>query len=131
MRKRKPSLQKEKILELVQHSHEHPTADWIYAKLKPEIPRLSLGTVYRNLNNLVQEKKIAQLMVGNVAHYDARTTPHYHFICEVCGTIYDLDTKTLEDAINQIIRTLPHHVTTHEITFRGICQKCRTTHPSH
>ncbi len=125
MRKRKPSLQKEKILELVRSVENHPTADWIYAQLKPEIPRLSLGTVYRNLNALVQEQKIAQLMVGNIAHFDARTTPHYHFICQVCGTIYDLDTAPLQQSIQEFVATLPHQVTSHQIIFRGICQKCK------
>lgn len=124
MKKRKPSHQREKILALIRESDQHPTADWIYTRLKPEIPKLSLGTVYRNVNTLVREGEISALMVDNMVHYDAKTEPHFHFICQSCGSIYDLDRENLDRQIVEFATRLPHRVLEYSLTFRGICREC-------
>lgn len=63
--------------------HDHPTADALYASIREEFPNISLGTVYRNLNLLVETGEILKLTCGNGPdHYDGNVAPHYHFVAE-------------------------------------------------
>ncbi len=121
----KYSRQREKILQVIQEAHTHPTADWIYARLKPEMPKLSLGTVYRNLNLLVQQGKIQSIPLGSITRYDMRTSPHYHFICEKCGELYDVEEPLPQEYLNKIQKKTHHKILRHSLEFFGICQKCQ------
>ena len=62
--KHRNSRQRQRILEILKETKSHPTADWVYKKLKEEIPELSLGTVYRNLNVLKEQGNIEKLPFG-------------------------------------------------------------------
>ena len=84
------SRQRELIYEALMHTDQHPTAEMVYQWLKPTNPNLSLGTVYRNLNLLVDEGAAVR-MAFPVERYDANVEPHPHFRCEVCGGVFDLD----------------------------------------
>ena len=105
------------------HTCEHPSAETIYASLKPQIPDLSLGTVYRNLALLVEMGDV--LKVGpdreGKERYDGHTHPHAHFFCEECGRIEDIsevfDTHPIEETL---------HIRIHEanITLKGVCRDC-------
>ena len=79
----KYSRQRECIKEYLMHTTEHPTADTVYEHVKEEFPRISLGTVYRNLNLLAdmgEALKITTLDGGD--RFDGCTKPHYHFTCK-------------------------------------------------
>ena len=52
------SQQRERIYQAVLESRAHPTAEMVYQQLKPEMPRLSLGTVYRNLQQMAREGQV-------------------------------------------------------------------------
>ena len=86
--------QKEAIRRAALASGDHPTADMIYAAVRRELPRISLGTVYRNLHRLVAEGRISLAPVlddsGRSAHFDPETSPHDHFVCQGCKRIYDV-----------------------------------------
>ena len=70
----------------------HPTADTVYQAIKPDIPSISLGTVYRNLNQLAEQGKILKLsMEDGSEHFDGNPLPHHHFTCRKCGRVLDLD----------------------------------------
>ncbi|HSV27854.1 MAG TPA: transcriptional repressor, partial [Sedimentisphaerales bacterium] len=86
------SKQRERILELLVQARSHPAADWLYHRLKKEFPSLSMGTVYRNLNILVEQEHIQRLPFGS-AHdrYEAVKKPHYHLVCEACRCVQDFD----------------------------------------
>lgn len=85
------SKQRERILELLRGTESHPTANWLYGKLREEFPDLSMGTVYRNLGILLEQGLIKRIDFGSTFdRFDANIAPHYHFICEECGTIVDL-----------------------------------------
>ena len=89
---RKNSKKRQALLDAICNSHEHPTAEMLYSALKPLIPELSLGTVYRNLGVLVQEGQI--ISVGHIngqERYDAVTHAHPHFVCKSCGSVTDLE----------------------------------------
>ncbi len=121
----KRSRQRERILELMQGTGSHPTADWIYQKLKVEFPHLSMGTVYRNLNILSEQGLIKKIDFGSTFdRFDANIKPHYHFICEVCGAIKDLEIPIDNKLDRKVEETIHMTVKRHRTEFYGICDVC-------
>jgi Fur family transcriptional regulator, peroxide stress response regulator len=108
----------------VKDDKSHPTADQIYERVRKQLPSISLGTVYRNLQKLVSDKKLQVLMRGRSQHFDPLVEKHQHFICELCDRVYDVlidHHKELKPA------KLPHEgfkVTSHQLAFYGICKHC-------
>ena len=92
--------QKCAVLEALEYMHDHPTADDIYLEVKKKFPNISLGTVYRNLNNFVAEGKIAKVEIPNTGdRFDYRLEKHNHFICLNCKKIFDINASIeLEDS---------------------------------
>ena len=125
MKTLKYSRQRESIKACLMARNDHPTADALYTSIREEYPNISLGTVYRNLNLLVELGEIQKLTCGDGAdHFDADTSPHYHFVCRDCGQVYDLPLQTL-DNINQLAQEHAEgHVDSHTIYFYGTCKYC-------
>lgn len=123
---RRKSKQRERILELIQKSSEHPTAQNIYEILKNEIKSLSIGNVYRNIRILIEQGLIISRDFGDgIEHFDAMIQIHYHFICEKCKTVNDF-TMTVQESITQNAQKISKHtITSHTIQFYGICEKCK------
>ena len=85
------SSQRDTVLKIVKAAHDHPTADTIYSRVRAELPKISLGTVYRNLSLLSDMGLITTLeTLDKSIHYDGNTDSHSHFICERCSRIIDL-----------------------------------------
>lgn len=127
----KRSRQRERILSALMETDSHPTADWIYARLKPEFPDLSLGTVYRNLNILVEMGLITRIDNGSsFDRYDARREPHHHFVCEQCGSILDLALPVDAGLEDRISRQTGLTIKRHKIDFFGICTQCLVQKPN-
>lgn len=120
------SKQRELILSNLKNRHDHPSAEMIYQDLKTDYPNLSLGTVYRNLNQLYQNNLINRLDLGGpTVRFDGNIEPHMHFICEKCHTIYDIETS--DDSIKKQLQSLhDHKIKTIHIKMTGICQKCNS-----
>ena len=79
------------ILEYLQETDEHPSAEMVYNNLKPQIPDISLATVYRNLAKFKAEGKIMSVAtVRGVERFDANVDPHVHFICSRCDAVIDM-----------------------------------------
>ncbi|MDR2632460.1 MAG: transcriptional repressor [Treponema sp.] len=88
---RKHSKKREAILKTIRSTQSHPSARWVYEQLRPCIPGLSLGTVYRNINLFLEEGSVASLgVVGGEERFDGFVTPHPHLICTCCGAVFDL-----------------------------------------
>jgi Fur family peroxide stress response transcriptional regulator len=123
---RKRSRQRERILELLQGTGVHPTADWLYDRLKGEFPNLSMGTVYRNLSILVEQGKVDRIDFGSTFdRFDANVGPHYHFICEQCGAVIDLELP-IDDSLNRRVNEMtPFRTKRHSIEFYGLCDRCQ------
>lgn len=124
--KRKNSKKRSAILEALSSVKEHPTAEMLYTALKPKIPELSLGTVYRNLSVLAEEG-----LVANVAHvagqerYDARTDPHAHFVCKRCGRVIDVDIPDMvQPMFTQVSEETGCIADSYMLSFNGICSQC-------
>jgi Fur family peroxide stress response transcriptional regulator len=122
----KRSRQRERILELLQGTGRHPAADWIYRQLKDEFPNLSMGTVYRNLSILIEQGLVKRIDFGSTFdRFDANVGPHYHFICERCGAIIDLELPIDESLNERVNRATPLAAHRHRIEFYGICERCQ------
>jgi Fur family peroxide stress response transcriptional regulator len=113
------------ILKLLGGTDTHPTAGWIYDKLKKEISNLSLGTVYRNLNILTEQGLIRRFNFGSTFdRYDADMSPHYHFCCEMCGAFVDMNVP-VEDGLNrEVEQKTGFKINRHRIEFYGLCGRC-------
>jgi len=104
---------------------EHPTAERIYDRVRRVLPSISLGTVYRNLQRLVQEGKIGAAQLGaRSLHYDPTPTAHDHFVCRTCGRVEDLMVDTPEP-LHEPARRAGHDVTSHTLVLYGQCRSCR------
>ena len=125
MKQLKYSRQRESIKACLMARHDHPTADAIYASIREEFPNISVGTVYRNLNLLVELGEIQKLRCGDGAdHFDADTRPHYHFMCRECGCIEDLPMEISQE-INDLAQEHVHgKIDSHITYFYGVCENC-------
>lgn len=117
------SYQREQIYQAVCGTRDHPTAEMVYHTLKPELPRLSLGTVYRNLHQMAQEGRLMELD-GPVARFDAVTTPHAHLRCDRCGGLTDLEGLAYDAGLDRLAEKNGCIVTGHSLLFNGICPAC-------
>lgn len=117
---------REAILACLRETTVHPSADWVYARLKPEFPDLSLGTVYRNLA-LFKEQGLIQSIgtVSGVERFDGDIRPHAHHICTSCGCVGDLqDVTMLEELRHLACRYTDGSVSGCQLTFTGLCRDC-------
>ena len=122
----KRSRQREMIKSFLMGRKDHPTADVIYSNLKQQDPKLSLGTVYRNLTLLSDMGEILRLRVGDgVDHFDADTSAHYHFICSECGSVIDLKMDNIDSIIDIAGMNFDGEIHGHVTYFYGICGNCR------
>lgn len=120
------SRQRQRILELLQGTKSHPTADWVYKKLKEEIAELSLGTVYRNLNVLVEQGRIEKLPFGSTFdRFEAKIDAHYHLVCEHCGLVEDFHMPQYAEINKKAEKLGSFKISRHRIDFFGLCKKCQ------
>ena len=112
--------QKELILNIINKSYSHPNAYDIYLECRKEIPNISLGTVYRNLNTLVETNKIQKINCNaNVDRYD-KIVNHSHFICIKCDKIIDINEKL---DYNEYVGE--NKVLNCKLILEGLCKDCR------
>ncbi len=118
--------QRRAVLEVVRRAHNHPDAAWIYQEVRKVVPKVSLATVYRTLEALVEEGYLVPLTkAGEATRYDANLHPHLHLVCEGCGAIVDLEVD-LPDL--QALAQEAHpgvEVRGVEVTYRGLCPTCK------
>ena len=114
------------ILHCVKSTDVHPSADWVYANLKPEIPDISLATVYRNLSLFKQQGLIVSLgTVSGIERFDGNTDPHVHFICDSCDAVIDLPQMGVPQSLSsQAAAESGGQIQSCQLTFTGICNRC-------
>ena len=125
--KRKNSKKRTAILHALSSTREHPTAEMLYAALKPEIPELSLGTVYRNLSVLVEDGLVSRVAhVAGQDRYDAFTHPHAHFVCKNCGSVIDVDfPEGFFPMLSYVSEETGGIAESCSLSFNGICMCCK------
>lgn len=113
------SKQREVVYSVLAATDTHPDVQWIYLKAREVLPNISLGTVYRNLNELVSAGRAMRICAdGESERFDARAYAHPHFTCLKCGCISDiLPSKVhLSVDVDNVLRT--------DIMVYGVCAKC-------
>ncbi len=122
----KRSKEKEAILQFLRSTGSHPTADTVFNEMRKQNPYISLGTIYRNLRLLTDEGEINELdTVGGLSRFEANTRPHYHFRCDKCGRVFDLN-EEVDTSLNQrIADKTGYKILDHILEFRGLCQECQ------
>ncbi len=117
--------QRQIILEELSKVTSHPTANEVYDMVRKRLPRIGLGTVYRNLELMAENGIILKLEVGGTQkRFDATTDPHYHIRCIRCDRVDDIDIE-VQHAINNAAAAASNYtILGHHIEFTGICEKC-------
>ena len=115
------------ILTCLRQTDTHPSAEWVYNRLKPEYPDLSLGTVYRNLTLFKEQGLITSVgTVGGVERFDGNTAPHVHFVCNECGAVTDLHRIEIPQGLTREAEsTTGCQVSSCQLTFNGTCATCQ------
>ncbi|HHT36700.1 MAG TPA: transcriptional repressor [Firmicutes bacterium] len=117
--------QREVILQVLRSTKCHPTADWIYQEVRKELPNISLGTIYRNLKTLTEMGEILELSYGSTySRFDGNADNHYHFVCEECGNVYDVDLPVNESINAKLEDKYDVQVNSHRLEFYGTCREC-------
>jgi len=118
--------QRQAILEELQKLASHPTASELYEVVRQRLPKISLGTVYRNLELLAQMGKVRKLITSATeARYDGNLTHHYHLSCDNCGKIEDLYNIPLSVPGNIADSATGWEIVSHRLEFAGLCPNCR------
>ncbi len=121
---RRMTKQRQAIINMLAKSREHPTAEMIYAAVRQELPDISLGTVYRNLQFLVAEGQVHEIAQGRVgSRFDGNLLPHSHFFCQSCGAVYDIPAYEAEIS-PECLHNMPGQLLNQRTDFFGICQDC-------
>ncbi|MBT9139479.1 MAG: Peroxide-responsive repressor PerR [Dehalococcoidia bacterium] len=117
--------QRKLILDVLRATRVHPTADWIYLQVRQTMPRISLGTVYRNLRILKEMQDIQELNYGSTyTLYDGNAKPHYHFVCKDCRAVLDVDLPLYTSYDQKVAELLGSQVDFHRMEFYGSCPDC-------
>jgi len=117
--------QRQVILDELRSAKDHPTADEIYVRVRRRLPRISLGTVYRNLENLAAEGIIQKLeMAGSQRRFDENPDKHYHIRCLGCGLLRDITISTKFPLVDLIDDTGGFEISGAKLEFLGLCPAC-------
>jgi Fur family ferric uptake transcriptional regulator len=120
--------QRDVILQAVRSTMDHPTADWVYRQARRRLPRISLGTVYRNLKRLTEEGLIREIQIaGQTTRFDANTGRHYHIRCLGCGRVNDLPVSVDRRLEEEAGRAMNYRVLGHQVEVLGLCPLCQST----
>ena len=119
--------QRRLILEELRSVTTHPTADEVYGMVRQKMPRISLGTVYRNLEVLSSLGLVRKLEnAAGQKRFDGDVSPHHHIRCEVCGKVGDIfdapDISGIEAGV-----TTDFEITGVSLEFSGVCPGCRAS----
>jgi len=110
--------------ELAKHK-DHPTADELYIQLRSCNPNISLGTVYRNLNQLAEAEQILRIaQEGGPVRFDGNPIQHYHFVCNTCERMVDIDMPMHNELDEIVAQEIGAQVKGHSVLFYGVCKDC-------
>jgi len=117
--------QRSAVLSALRSTTAHPPADWVYSQVRKILPRISLGTVYRNLSELKEAGLVLELDFGTgCSRFDFRTDAHYHIMCLECGRVEDAIIPVKENLENAASTATGYEILSHTIQFKGICAAC-------
>jgi Fur family peroxide stress response transcriptional regulator len=119
---------REAILKVLINTRSHPTADDIYDEVREKIPNISKGTVYRNLKVLQEMGRVRELNLdGTKSRFEVAIASHYHFRCENCSRVLDLDVPIHTELDREIAKQTGLRISHHQLEFSGLCHDCQSS----
>ena len=118
--------QRQVILEELRQVNTHPSADEIYEMVRKRLPRISLGTVYRNLEILSESGEIQKVELGShLKRFDGFAHLHYHIRCVRCDRLVDAPTHLNLDIEDRLQSETDFQILGHKLEFSGLCPDCQ------
>ncbi|MCL2003333.1 MAG: transcriptional repressor [Oscillospiraceae bacterium] len=119
------TVQRQIILDTLKMLRTHPTVDEVYSEVHKTHPTISKTTVYRNLRQLAESGGARRLSLSDsLERYDGTAKQHYHFKCDGCGSISDVEIEILSGLNCVVQQKYGLQVDAHDIMFWGLCLKC-------
>ena len=115
---------REIIFEELKKLKTHPRGDELYDITRRRLPRISLGTVYRNLDLLQRQGMVLEIFCGDFNRYDGNVNPHYHFFCRKCQRLWDFEVGLAPERIEPAENTSGFHIDGQYTIFYGLCDRC-------
>ena len=117
--------QRKVILEEIRKMNTHPTADEVYEVVRRRLPRISMGTVYRNLEILSTHGLVQKIgPLSSQMRFDGNTRSHYHIRCIHCGRVEDAPVEPVDNIETAIRKVSDYRIIGHRVEFFGICPIC-------
>ncbi|HJN56869.1 MAG: transcriptional repressor [Candidatus Woesearchaeota archaeon] len=123
--------QRHEILDYLDNNKVHPTADRIYFEVRKKLPRISRGTVYRNLEVLSQKGFVKEVNAAGTKKFElgvkSGMQSHDHFICRKCNKMVDVFFSDMDNRVLKQIKNKDHSLKVESMTinFSGLCNKCK------
>lgn len=122
---RRTSKQRTIIRQYLHGRTDHPTAEKLYSEIKEEYPKMSLGTIYRNLVYLKDIGEIQAINVGDgTTHFDPNPVPHIHYYCTKCNEVSDVHIETYNEIVKELSKNVQGTIGSCSINLTGICKNC-------
>jgi Fur family peroxide stress response transcriptional regulator len=118
------SRQRELIRRTVSEYDGHLTANEIYQEVRKSMPNISLGTVYRNLNTMVEHDMLSMLYFDGKEYFEGFKPRHSHVVCNSCGKLCDVELPLFGWLDDMIRQQTGIEVSDRELLARGICKDC-------
>ncbi len=123
--------QRKAIVTVLMSTTSHPTAEWVYDEVRKEMPGVGLATVYRTLRLLAAKGMIQELNTREgKSRFDGNIKAHYHFLCDRCGSIIDLDEQVDSAVEARVAQDTGLMVTRHSMELSGLCLDCQSASPA-
>jgi Fur family ferric uptake transcriptional regulator len=116
-------------MQIISRLHTHPSAEDIYEEARKTMPNISLGTIYRNLDNLSDDGVISRIAVDDgKMRFEANTKKHYHINCIKCGKVEDAPIDYNHNLDSKLKGLADYRIMGHNTEFFGICPDCIKNH---
>lgn len=118
--------QRQVIMEELRATDQHPSADDLHGRVKQKLPRISLGTVYRNLEILTELGEIQTIaLAGSLKRFDGIPQNHYHMRCVNCDRLVDAPMEVIDSLERALQEKTEFRILDHQLEFTGICPDCQ------
>lgn len=126
MKQQRNTKQRKLILDAVRARNDHPSAEQIYQDVRAIEPKISRGTVYRNLNILIQNREILHVKLPKAERFEGhRSDRHYHLLCTGCGQVSDVPLTYHPAFDTEVSAKTGYFITQHRTLFEGLCPDCQ------
>jgi len=125
VKKQRDTKQRRLVYDAVKNRCDHPTADDIYEEIHRKDPKVSKGTVYRNLSILSENDDILDIKIKGADRYDSRLDLHCHVMCIKCGKVIDAPIEYSSENDSKVQNETGFQILRHRTIFEGICTKCK------